>query len=112
MPCDRQLKPQQTIQERAEEIRTVVNKIASGLAAGSIKVNIGPQGAIEFVGLSDKERNGVSDNCIYRRLMATGSVTAKLAIAQAERASGRKINDKVIAQGVHAHNGIWHAHKG
>ena len=114
MPCDTKLKPRQTIQQRAEEIRRMVANLAQGLAANRIRVQVGPTGAVAFVGLTDQERDGVTDACAYRRLMATGSPLAKAKIAAAEALSGRSVNREAIAHGHHSHdNGrTWHTHKG
>lgn len=112
MPCDTKLKSRQTIQQRAEEIRQVTARVQLGLTTGRIKVKIGPQGAIAFDGLRNEERDGVTDNCLYRRIMATGTALAKAAIARAEALSGRSINKQVVGQGVHSHDGgtTWHEH--
>jgi len=114
MPCDTKLKPRQTISERAKEIRTVVDVLSKGLAAGRIKVKIGPQGAIAFEGLTETERDGVTDNCAYRRLLSTGSPTALAAIQRAEQMAGRTVDRRTVAIGAHSHDGgaTWHAHKG
>lgn len=110
MPCDTRLKRNQTISERAVEVRGVTNKVMSGILQSRIKVKIGPQGAIAFEGLTDGERDGVTDACIYRRIMATGPVTVKAAIQRAEQLSGRSINREAITQGHHSHDGgkTWH----
>jgi hypothetical protein len=34
--------------------------------------------------MTDSEKDGCTDACIYRRIMATGTVTAKMAVARAE----------------------------
>ena len=75
---------------------------------------VGPQGAIAFLGLTDSERDGVTDNCAYRRLMASGSALAIAAIAKAEQLAGRSIDRQQIAVGVHSHDQgrSWHDHKG
>ena len=113
MPCDRTIKTNQTIQERATEIREVVARLTRGLAAGTVKAKVGPQGAIAFLGLTDSERDGVTDNCAYRRLMASGSALAIAAIAKAEQLAGRSIDRQQIAIGAHTHDGTtWHSHKG
>lgn len=112
MPCDTKLKPRQTIQERASEIRRVTETASQRLAAGRLKVKIGPQGAIAFEGLSEAERDGVTDNCMYRRIMATGSALAKAAIAKAEQLAGRVVDRKVVAHGGHYHGDVYHEHKG
>ena len=113
MPCDTRLKPRQTIQQRAAEVKKVTASVASGLAAGRLKVKIGPQGGIAFTGMTDAERDGVTDNCLYRRLLASGSATAIQAIARAEALAGRSVSKQMIAQGVHSHDGgnSWHDHK-
>lgn len=113
MPCDTRLKPKQTIQQRAEEVRRAVARINQGLVTGRIKAVVGPQGAVAFVGLRDEERDGVTDACAYRRIMATGTSLAKAAIARAEALSGRSVNRQVVGQGVHSHDGglTWSKHK-
>lgn len=114
MPCDTRLKPRQTIQQRAEEVRAMVAKLAAKLAAGQVKAKIGPTGGIAFDGLTEAERDGVTDNCAYRRLMATGSALAKAAIARAEQLAGRTVDRTAVAHGHHSHDGgvTWHHHKG
>lgn len=112
MPCDRTLKPRQTIQQRAEEIRTVVARLQNALVTGRVKPKIGPTGGIAFVGLTDDERDGVTDSCIYRRILATGSALAKLAIQKAEVLAGRTVDRQSVALGHHTHDGEnWHTHK-
>lgn len=114
MACDVRLKPNQTIQQRADEVRKAVAKLNAGLISGSIKAMVSAQGGVAFQGLGETERDGVTDGCLLRRLMATGSVTAKLAIAAAEQKAGRTINKQAIAAGLHSHDGgkSWHHHKG
>lgn len=109
MPCDTRLRPKQTIQERADEIRKAIANLDSLLKKRRVRVTVGPQGAIAFSGWPESERNGITDACAYRRIMATGSALAKAEIARAEQLSGRAIDRKVIAQGVHSHDGVtWH----
>lgn len=114
MPCDTRLKPRQTIQQRADEVRRAVGKIQARLIDGRAKVVIGPQGAVAFTGIDDVERDGVTDACAYRRIMVSGSALARAAIAKAEMLSGRSIDRTAVAQGHHSHDGgaTWHGHKG
>jgi hypothetical protein len=114
MPCDTNLKPKQTIQQRAEEVRRAVTGLSAALASGRVKARVGPQGAIAFEGWSKTERADVTDACAYRRLMVSGSALAKAAIARAEQIAGRSVDRRVIAQGAHSHDGghTWHDHKG
>ena len=113
MPCDRTLKPNQTIQQRAEEVRKAADRISRALADGRARVKIGPQGAVVITGLSDEERDGVTDACAYRRILVSGSSLAKAAFARAEQMAGRSIDRRVIGQGAHSHDGgrTWHNHK-
>lgn len=108
MPCDTRLKPRQTISQRATEVKSAVDRLSKGLAAGRIKAKVGPQGAIAFQGFED--RDGVTDACAYRRLMVSGSALARAAVARAEQMAGRTVDRKVIAQGHHSHDGgeTWH----
>lgn len=111
MPCDTMRStPQQTLAERMAEVRSASARIAALLAAQKIQVKIGPQGAITFIGISAADRAGMTDNCIYRRVMASGSHAARQAIVKAEQLSGRSVNKKMVATGVHSHDGgaSWH----
>jgi hypothetical protein len=81
MVCETRLKSKQTIQQRADEIRRAVARLSDALVSGRVKVKVGPQGAITFVGWDEAERDGVTDACAYRRLMVSGSALAKAAIA-------------------------------
>lgn len=112
MPCDTRLKAKQTISERAQEVREAVTRLATAIAAGRVKVKIGPQGAIAFEGWDTNSRDGITDNCAYRRIMATGSAMAKMQIARAEQLAGRTVDKQVIGQGLHSHDdgATWHKH--
>lgn len=114
MPCDTKLKQGQTLKARAEEVRRAVGRLDAALANGRAKAIVGPQGAIAFTGLSEEERDGITDACAYRRLMVSGSALARAAISRAEQLSGRSVDKRVIGQGAHSHDGghTWHGHKG
>lgn len=110
MPCDTRLKPKQTISERIASIRTAMEKLDRMLMRRQVKVTVGPQGAVAFTGWSVDDRDGITDACAYRRIMVTGSALARAEIARAEQLSGRAIDRRVVAQGVHSHDGgnSWH----
>jgi len=115
MVCETRLKPRQTLAQRKDEIRRMVARLSEGLAAGRIKAVIGPQGAIAFTGLTDADRDGVTDNCAFRLLMVAGSPLARAAIARAEALAGRSVDRRAVAAGWHSHDGrSWntHGHKG
>jgi len=108
MACDTRLKPRQTIQERAAEVREAVNRLATAIATGRVKVVIDKAtGAIAFTGWDGASRDGITDACALRRIMATGPAMAKMMIARAEQMAGRSINKHA---GVHSHDGglTWH----
>lgn len=99
----------QTISERAEEIRRITEALSAALAAGTVKAMVGRQGAVAFQGWADKDRGGITDACAYRRIMAKGSALARQAIARAEQLAGRSVDRRVVAQGLHSHDGVtWH----
>jgi hypothetical protein len=108
MPCYTQTLPNQTLTERKTEVRKAIDELAQLLARGVVKAKVGPQGAIAFEGWNERSR--VTDACAYRQIMATGSMAAKLAVMKAEQLAGRKVDRKVVAQGVHSHDGgrTWH----
>lgn len=111
MACETMRKPRQTPQERAEEVRKAVAKVAEALASGKAKAKVGPQGAVAFEGLSEADRGGVTDACIYRRIMAGGgNALARAALARAEQMAGRSVDRRVVASGTHSHDGgrTWH----
>ena len=87
-----------------------MSTLDSLLKARRVRVTVGAQGAIAFDGWPAEDRNAVTDACAYRRIMATGSALAKAEIARAEQIAGRSIDRKVIASGVHSHDGghSWH----
>jgi len=112
MPCDTRLKAKQTLQQRAAEVKGVVAKLDALLRAGKAKVVVDKKtGAVALDGVSNEDRDGVTDACIYRRIMATGSALAKQAIARAELVAGRSVNAQAVAHGHHSHDGgkTWHA---
>lgn len=113
MACETMRKPKQTLQERIAEITKAVALLDAKLKKRLVKPVVGPQGAITFKGWEDPaERNGITDACAYRRIMATGSVLAKQEIIRAEQLAGRSVDRKVVSQGVHSHDGgaSWSRH--
>jgi hypothetical protein len=110
MPCNTALKPNQTIAQRAIEVRKAAARIDKLLVKRKIEMTVGPQGAVVFTGLSTEERDGMTDACIYRMLTRSGSAATKMAIVRAEQLAGRSVDRKVIASGVHSHDGgsTWH----
>lgn len=114
MPCDTvRTKFNQTQEQRNEEIKDVVDRVTRGLVDGTITPVIGSeQGAIAFQGLSDLDRGGATDVCIYRRLMVEGDALALDRIRQAEYMSGRLVDQQALVQGWHSHDGgrTWGRH--
>lgn len=110
MVCETTLRPRQTITERKGEVRRALDGLNSLIAVGRVKVKVGPQGAIAFENWGAAERDGVSDACAYRLLMATASSLTKLKIQQAEQLAGRTVNRQVVTAGIHSHDGgsTWH----
>jgi hypothetical protein len=110
MACDTQPVRGQTLTQRKAEVKGVLDIVARGLANGTIKARVGPQGAVAFDGLTDTNRARVSDACIYRLTMAGNSSMAKMALARAEALAGRSVSRQAVAQGHHSHDGgkTWH----
>lgn len=105
MACDTQLKPRQTLAQRKDEVRKALLAIERGIAKRLIRVRVGPQGAVAFDGVTEEERDGVTDACVYRMLMVSGSALARAAIARAEQMAGRSVDRRVLAGGTHSHDG-------
>lgn len=110
MACETRLKPRQTAEQRKLEVKKAVQALDLALRMKSVKVVIGPQGAVAFQNW-DNGRDGVTDACAYRMIMTSGSALAKAAIAQAEQLSGRRISQQAVGAGVHSHDGgkSWHS---
>jgi hypothetical protein len=113
MPCDsRPIRRNQTLEERIGEVRRVVLGLDRALLRRQVKAVVGPQGSITFAGMVEgkswealKAENGVSDACVYRLLMVSGSSIAKAEIARAEALAGRSVNRQAVNAGVHSHDG-------
>ncbi len=110
MPCNTKLKKGQTIAQRAAELRKRGQQIDGMLASGRVGAKVGGQGGITFTGIPEDVRDGMTDACVYRAIMARGSHQAKMAIAKAERLAGRTVDKGVVASGLHSHDGgaSWH----
>ena len=110
MPCNTKLKKGQTVAQRAAELRKRGEQVDRLLAAGRVGVTVGKQGGVTFTGIPEDVRDGMTDACVYRAIMARGSHQAKMAIAKAERLAGRVVDKEVVASGLHSHdNGAtWH----
>lgn len=104
MACETMRKPRQTIQERIAEIQKAIALLDAKLKKRQVRPVVGPQGAITFAGWVE-DRDGITDACAYRRIMASGSALARAEIARAEQIAGRAVDRKVIGQGVHSHDG-------
>ncbi len=98
----------QTPPQRKKQIEEAVERLNKALAIGEIKVKIGPQGAITFIGSAAAGilgMNKISDTCAYRKLLASGSPALRAAVQKAEMMAGRKIDPQAVASGTHSHDG-------
>ena len=111
MACDTSLRQGQTLTERISEVKEALARLNQALTAGTVRVAIGPTGAVVFQGAWDK-RAGVSDACAFRVLTVENSWALRQAVARAEVTSGRKVNTQAIAAGHHSHDGgrTWGRH--
>lgn len=113
MACETYQRKGQTLTERKDEIRRVQERVISGLKSGQIGVKVDRvSGAVTFTGIPEADRPGITDACIYRRVLVSGSQLAIQAIQKAERLAGRAVNKQTVANGLHSHDGgaSWHRH--
>ena len=112
MTCYLTLAPQQTPAQRKAQVARSISAIEKAIADRRVQIKVGRQGAITFSGISEDDRAGLADACIYNTLVRTGSRAAQLAIQQAERVAGRSVDRSVVAAGVHSHDGgrTWSQH--
>jgi hypothetical protein len=106
------LKPRQTLAQRKEEVRKRMSQIDKLISSGRLKLKVGPQGAVTFLGLSDSDRDGISDACIYRTITRSGSAAAKMNLQRQEMLAGKAVDRAALARGVHSHDGgqTWSTH--
>jgi hypothetical protein len=101
--------PTLTAKQRAAQ-GTAVDRLNLALAAGTVTVKVGANGAIAFTGWAQDDRAGVSDLCAYRKLAAQNSPQLRRALARAEVIAGRTVDRATVASGTHSHDGgaSWH----
>lgn len=105
MPCD--TRPNLTEEAKANQ-RDALARLQAALGAGSASIVISRQGAVAFNGWADAERAGLSDLCAFRRL--ANAPELRKALARAEAKAGMKLDRRMLAAGVHSHDGgaTWH----
>ncbi len=114
MACDTWVRANQSLTERKEEVKKVLTRVEAALQSRLVRVKVDrATGAVAFDGISDADRAGVTDACIYRRIMVSGSALARAQIARAEQLAGRQVDRKVLAGGLHSHDGgqTWGTHR-
>lgn len=111
MPCASTLAAGQTLQQRMTQVQRALKRLEQYLKTGSVRVGIGPNGAIAFTGWG-ADREDVSDVCAYRALASENSWALRQAVARAEAQTGRKVNARAVAAGFHTHDGgsTWSKH--
>ena len=107
MPCDTyRAAPEQTLTQRKTQVQEIMARVTVLLAKRQIKPVVDRKtGAITFDGIPSVLRQGVSDACIYRRLIAGRNPVAAAELQRAEAAAGRPVNRQALAQGIHSHDG-------
>lgn len=112
MTCYLNQQPRQTVAERKAQVRKAISVIGELIAARKVELKVGPQGAVTFTGIPERDRADMADACIYRLVKSGGSAAAKLALQRAEMTSGTAVNRAALAAGVHSHDGgkSWSTH--
>lgn len=105
MPCDTIRDSNETIAERAAEVKAALAKLEAELNLGRVGIKISPTGAIAFTNWKKDDRNDVTDVCAYRTLSIQGSFALRQAVTKAEAQQGRKVNQAAVASGTHSHDG-------
>lgn len=105
------MKPQLSPQQLAAK-DNALKVLARKLANKEVTVFISRQGALAFQGWSEADRGGLADTCAYRALAASNSPELRRAVAAAEARYGLKLDKRVLAAGVHSHDGGKTFHNG
>lgn len=110
MACDTTLKPNQTISQRAAEVRTALGRLVEALKAGRARIVWGPNNSVTFAGWDENSRDGVTDNCAFR--MLSTNAMGRALIERAELLAGKKVNRQAVNAGWHSHDSgaTWHKH--
>ena len=103
MICDMRIPLGMTAPQRKKQVEEAIDRLNKLLTTGKVTVKVGANGAIAFVG--EWQRNGISDLCAYRKLLASGSPALQKALIKAEALAGRKIDPQAIGAGYHSHDG-------
>lgn len=112
MACDTMRRPGETVDQRKARAQASTARLEAALTAGTVKLKIGPQGAIAFEGWDAASRDGLTDACGFRRLTAKVSWALRQAVAKAEALAGRKVDQAAVNAGLHSHDGgkTWAKH--
>lgn len=107
MPCMTQ--PNLTQQQKTAQA-AALQRLQRAIAAGTVSVIVGRNGAFALRGWADADRAGVSDLCAYRALANTPEM--RRAVMRAEAMVGARLSTVAIAAGVHSHDGgaTWGRH--
>lgn len=108
MPCDSG--PLAKSAQQQADMRAALKRLELMLDKGGVGVIIGENGAMYFNGWSSADRKGWSDVCAFRALSAEGSFALQTAVQRAEMMAGRKLDQNMVAAGIHSHDGghTWH----
>lgn len=95
--CMRPRKAKSTA-EIAKRNKRVTERVAQALAGGRVRLRITPTGGVAFEGLDRLEREGLTDDVIYRNLIKPGAISplALAALQRAEHIAGRKVAPRVV----------------
>jgi hypothetical protein len=107
MPCDTRTNLSE-LQRRA--MADALKRLQQAIGAGSVTMVVGPRGSIALRGWTDEQRGGLTDLCAFRKLRNTPE--GRRALMRAETMAGRQVDERVIAAGVHSHDGgaTWGTH--
>jgi len=103
MACLASVSQGQTLTQRMSQVEKALSRLEQYLTQGRVRLVIGVNGALAFQGWAD--RDGISDVCAARSMSATSSWAFRQAVLKAEAMSGRKVNMKAVAAGMHSHDG-------
>ena len=83
--------------ELAKITKRLTETVIKGMSSGRVKFKVTPNGGVAFDGITPMERYGLSDETIYRNLMAEKLPPVVAAMLErAEQLAGRKVDPKVV----------------
>lgn len=95
--CKRARETFEETQRREKRAKLIAQRVETALLNGTVKITYDRlTGKLKFVGITDAQREGATDECLFQQIKQKGSSLARAQIAKAEQTGGRSLNQRTI----------------